>query len=54
MMHGFIRGLTLPHHLALEHLIVARSSFSQFVDHVRTTKRICIKTYGGGGKRPCH
>jgi len=47
MVHGFIRGLSLPLHLVLEHLIAAGSLLCQVVDHMRATERACIE-------RLCH
>lgn len=34
--------------LALEHLVVARATFSQFVSHVRVVQQACLKNYSGG------
>lgn len=52
MLHGFIKGLSLPIYLALKHLIEDEFSFSQVVDLSRATKRESIGTYDSGYKRP--
>lgn len=39
---GFIRGLALPLFLASKHLIIARSSFSQVVYHVRAIEKVVL------------
>lgn len=54
MVHEFVRRLTLSLRLALKYLIAAGSSFPQVNDHVRTTERACIETYGDSGKKKYH
>lgn len=54
MMHGYIKELTLPLYLASEHLIKVGYSFSQVVNHARSTERAYVETYSGGIKRPFH
>lgn len=54
MVHGFFKGLVFPFYLLLEHLIADVSSFSQVVDHLRSTKKERIKTYRGISKSLCH
>lgn len=54
VVYGFIKGITLPQYFSLENLIAVSSSFSQFVNHMRDTKRECIRPFGGGSKRLYH
>lgn len=54
MVCGFIRRLVLPLCLVSEYFIVDGSSFSHFNYYMRDTKKICIQTYGVGGKRTYH
>lgn len=40
--------LNLSFYLALEHLVVARATFSQVVSHVRVVQQACLKNYSSG------